>query len=93
MAVVAVATAFVPPQAFARLNTLIVTVETVADFTISPLLWKAWSAALDSEVIGLGLPWFITAIAYLIVVAILLLVPWDHRAEMEGTVGVPEHHD
>ncbi|KAK4947225.1 hypothetical protein LTR10_013997 [Elasticomyces elasticus] len=83
MAVLSMATSLVSPQDFATLNSLIVTIETLADLTIVPLIWSAWSGALAWDKRYLGLPWFVTAAAYILVLGILSLTPFSAKRSRE----------
>lgn len=72
MSALTVATSMVSHQQVARLMTVIVTIETLTDMTVSPTLWKLWSVGLQIGAYGLGLPWFVVASAMLLASVLLL---------------------
>jgi hypothetical protein len=89
MAVLALATTLVAPHQLARLNTVVLSVETLADLTVSPLLWKLWSTALDTGGDALGLPWFAVSLAFFVVAAILGLLRTEASTDDDTTGDVP----
>lgn len=94
MSVLALVSSLVLPRQLARLNMVVITSETVADLTFSPLLWKLWGVALDTGGAALGLPWFAVTCAFLLVAIILWNLDFeraytdiedDGYSEIEGT--------
>lgn len=71
MGVLAIASSLVAPIQLARLNTVVLTSEALADLTCSPLIWRIWSIGLGVGGRALGLPWFVVAFAYFLVSIIL----------------------
>lgn len=76
MAALSITTSWVDSHHLARINTVVVAVETLASLTISPLMWQAWSVGLKHGDWRLGLPFFVVAITFAIVSTVLLPLIW-----------------
>lgn len=76
MAILSIATSWVATPQLARLNTVVIAVETFASLTISPLIWQAWSAGLKYGDWRLGLPFFVVTIAFAVISAGIVPLIW-----------------
>ncbi|KAF2754968.1 MFS general substrate transporter [Pseudovirgaria hyperparasitica] len=77
-AILAIATSLVLPEEVARLNTVIITSEVLADLTLSPFIWYLWSLALDQgSDAALGIPFYAVTVVMCIVAAIFLYTTRD----------------
>ena len=87
VSVLALVTSFVLPSQVARLNAIIITVETFSDVIFSPLIWRAWGAGLAIDGVGLGFPWFLVGVT-LMVVSIVLGLTNVWLGDTKGEEGV-----
>jgi hypothetical protein len=90
MGVLAIASSLVARIQLARLNTVVLTSEALADLTCSPLIWRIWSIGLSVGGRALGLPWFVVAFAYFLVSIVLWSLTFDKDPTEHNEI--PEPH-